>query len=95
MIIHDILLISSTYVCVDLIDIVKDAGVEQIKEEDPTIFVSRKTGRGPLNMDWLDCYKQVFNFSFFNMSSYNNSLFPVVALFPIERQQKFLYCPAK
>ncbi|XP_037938735.1 protein retinal degeneration B isoform X2 [Teleopsis dalmanni] len=43
---------------VDVIDIVKDQlyGGDYIKEEDPKLFLSKKTSRGPLNEDWLDEY---------------------------------------
>ncbi|XP_067641027.1 protein retinal degeneration B-like isoform X4 [Eurosta solidaginis] len=43
---------------VDLIDIVKDQlyGGDYVKEEDPKLFVSEKTGRGPLGEDWLEEY---------------------------------------
>jgi len=41
---------------VDLIDIVKDQlyGSDYVKEEDATTFVSEKTGRGPLDEDWIE-----------------------------------------
>ncbi|KAL9886990.1 retinal degeneration B isoform 1-T2 [Glossina fuscipes fuscipes] len=43
---------------VDVIDIVKDQlfGGDYVKEEDPKLFVSEKTGRGPLGEDWLEEY---------------------------------------
>lgn len=43
---------------VDVIDIVKDqlTGADYVKEEDPTLFVSEKTGRGPLCESWLEDY---------------------------------------
>ncbi|XP_017470722.1 PREDICTED: protein retinal degeneration B-like, partial [Rhagoletis zephyria] len=43
---------------VDVIDIVKDQlyGGDYVKEEDPKLFVSEKTGRGPLSEDWLEEY---------------------------------------
>ena len=34
------------------------AGSEYTKEEDPRIFVSTKTGRGPLNDNWLQEYSK-------------------------------------
>lgn len=42
----------------DVIDIVKDQpyGADYVKEEDPKLFVSEKTGRGPLEETWLDDY---------------------------------------
>jgi hypothetical protein len=42
----------------DLIDVVKDQpyGADYIKEEDPKIFISNKTHRGPLSDNWLDEY---------------------------------------
>lgn len=42
----------------DLIDIVKDQliGADYLREEDPTLYVSEKTGRGPLSENWLDEY---------------------------------------
>ncbi|XP_029679221.1 protein retinal degeneration B isoform X2 [Formica exsecta] len=43
---------------VDVIDIVKDQpyGADYVKEEDPKLYVSEKTGRGPLEDTWLDDY---------------------------------------
>ncbi|XP_055915003.1 protein retinal degeneration B isoform X4 [Eupeodes corollae] len=43
---------------VDVIDIVKDQlyGADYVKEEDPKLFISEKTFRGPLNDDWLEEY---------------------------------------
>lgn len=40
---------------VDVIDIVKDqlTGADYVVEEDPTRFMSEKTGRGPLDEEWL------------------------------------------
>ena len=40
---------------VDLIDPVKDPipTSQYSKEEDPLLYVSKKTGRGPLTTDWL------------------------------------------
>lgn len=42
----------------DIIDIVKDQlyGADYIKEEDPTLYVSEKTNRGPLSEGWLQEY---------------------------------------
>lgn len=43
----------------DLIDVVKDQSAtasDYVKEEDPCIYVSRKTGRGPLNESWIQDY---------------------------------------
>ena len=44
----------------DLIDVVKDQlyGNDYVKEEDPTLFVSRKTRRGPLTDTWISDYWQ-------------------------------------
>ncbi|XP_065162391.1 protein retinal degeneration B isoform X4 [Atheta coriaria] len=41
---------------VDLIDVVKDQlyGADYVKEEDPTQYISEKSGRGPLSENWLD-----------------------------------------
>lgn len=39
----------------DVIDLVKDEG-DYVKEEDPKLFVSEKTGRGPLTDSWLEEY---------------------------------------
>lgn len=41
---------------VDVIDIVKDQlyGSDYVKEEDATTFVSEKTGRGPLEENWIE-----------------------------------------
>lgn len=43
---------------VDVIDVVKDQlqGADYVREEDPSVFVSQKTGRGPLNENWLVDY---------------------------------------
>jgi len=44
---------------VDLIDVVKDqlvTAADYIREEDPCIYVSRLTGRGPLGENWLQEY---------------------------------------
>ena len=38
---------------VDLIDVVKDQDQNYVAEEDPTVYVSEKTGRGPLSSDWV------------------------------------------
>lgn len=42
----------------DVIDVVKDQlyGADYVREEDPKIYVSQKTGRGPLSDTWLDDY---------------------------------------
>jgi hypothetical protein len=41
---------------IDIIDIVKDQlyGADYVEAEDPKIFVSEKTGRGPLDEDWIE-----------------------------------------
>lgn len=43
---------------VDLIDVVKDQlyGADYVREEDPKYFTSEKTGRGPLDENWLEEY---------------------------------------
>lgn len=43
---------------VDVIDIVKDQlyGADYVRDEDPTLFVSNKTSRGPLDESWLEDY---------------------------------------
>ena len=46
---------------VDLIDVVKDLQVattasDYVREEDPCVYVSRKTGRGPLIDTWINDY---------------------------------------
>lgn len=40
---------------IDIIDIVQDnlSGSDYKTEEDPRIYKSQKTGRGPLNDDWI------------------------------------------
>ena len=35
---------------------VRDQEQNYVAEEDPTTFVSDKTGRGPLDQDWLENY---------------------------------------
>ncbi|XP_025836899.1 protein retinal degeneration B isoform X2 [Agrilus planipennis] len=50
---------------VDLIDFVKDQlyGADYVKEEDPKVFHSEKSGMGPLNDNWLEEYwKEVKQF---------------------------------
>lgn len=46
------------YFILDLIDIVKDQlyGADYIKEEDPKLYVSEKTNRGPLSENWISEY---------------------------------------
>lgn len=41
-----------------MIDIVKDQpyGADYLKEEDPKLYVSEKSGRGPLEDTWLEDY---------------------------------------
>ncbi|KAJ8680190.1 hypothetical protein QAD02_015977 [Eretmocerus hayati] len=43
---------------VDVIDIVRDqlVGADYVKEEDPVLYISEKTGRGPLTDNWLEEY---------------------------------------
>ncbi|XP_049861390.1 protein retinal degeneration B isoform X3 [Schistocerca gregaria] len=43
---------------VDLIDVVKDQlyGADYVRDEDPKMYVSQKTGRGPLTETWLEDY---------------------------------------
>ncbi|CAL4067402.1 unnamed protein product [Meganyctiphanes norvegica] len=43
---------------VDLIDVVRDqlVGADYLEEEDPRKFVSEKTGRGPLDDNWIEEY---------------------------------------
>ncbi|XP_067120627.1 protein retinal degeneration B-like isoform X3 [Centruroides vittatus] len=45
---------------VDVIDIVRDplVGSDYRSEEDPTLFVSEKTKRGPLSQNWIEEYSQ-------------------------------------
>ena len=39
----------------------KDGTVfEEPEKEDPTVYVSSKTGRGPLNEEWIDEHWSVF-----------------------------------
>lgn len=42
----------------DVIDVVKDQlyGADYVKEEDPKFYHSEKSGRGPLNDNWLEEY---------------------------------------
>ena len=39
-----------------MIDIVADQHQNYSKDEDLTVFVSKKTGRGPLQQDWVREY---------------------------------------
>lgn len=43
---------------VDLIDVVKDPvyGADYDREEDPKLYISSKTNRGPLSEEWLKEY---------------------------------------
>ena len=41
---------------VDHIDVVKDQDQNYVAEEDPTVFVSEKTRRGPLDSNWVQEY---------------------------------------
>lgn len=43
---------------VDHIDVVRDQDASYVAEEDPTLYVSQKTGRGPLSEDWVQAYSQ-------------------------------------
>lgn len=42
----------------DVIDVVKDQlhGADYLREEDPRIYVSEKTARGPLDENWVEDY---------------------------------------
>ena len=42
----------------DLIDVVRDQlyGADYVEDEDPRLFVSQKTGRGPLDDNWIEEY---------------------------------------
>ena len=44
--------------CVDVIDVVKDTlhGSDYALDEDPRIYVSQKTGRGPISENWIAEY---------------------------------------
>ncbi|XP_063225063.1 protein retinal degeneration B isoform X2 [Bacillus rossius redtenbacheri] len=43
---------------VDVIDVVRDQlfGADYVREEDPKVYTSQKTGRGPLSDSWLEDY---------------------------------------
>lgn len=49
------LIIMNWFVLADVIDIVNDqlSGSDYKKEEDPSIYASKKNGRGPLTSDWI------------------------------------------
>ena len=51
------------FLLLDVIDIVKDQMIssDYKKEEDPKYYVSQKTGRGPLNDNWVDEYWNQIN----------------------------------
>ena len=60
--IHKILFIQGIFFAFsDYLDIVKDniSAGDYRKEEDPTIFVSEKTGRGPLEENWREDYGRI------------------------------------
>jgi Phosphatidylinositol transfer protein. len=42
----------------EVIDVVKDQlyGGDYVREEDPSIYVSKTTGRGPLSENWISEY---------------------------------------
>ncbi|CAL8139967.1 unnamed protein product [Orchesella dallaii] len=44
---------------IDIINIVKDdlSGADYLKEEDPKLFVSKTTSRGPLSENWIEEYR--------------------------------------
>ena len=46
--------------CTDHLDIVRDtiSSGDYKSEEDPELFKSKQTGRGPLEMDWLQKYSK-------------------------------------
>lgn len=46
------------YLPSDLIDVVKDIlyGADYVKDEDPKVYHSDKSGRGPLTENWLEEY---------------------------------------
>lgn len=48
----------SLIACTDLIDIVKEQlyGHDYEESEDPSLYISTKTKRGPLSESWLDDY---------------------------------------
>lgn len=56
----------------DLIDVVKDQlhGADYVKEEDPKVYQSEKSGRGPLTENWLDEYWSEVSF-YIHGSPYN------------------------
>jgi len=42
-----------------VIDVVKDqviGAADYVKDEDPCVYISRKTGRGPLSESWIQDY---------------------------------------
>ena len=48
-----------SFLFADLIDVVKDqlpTASDYVKEEDPCVYISRKTGRGPLSDSWIQDY---------------------------------------
>lgn len=49
----------------DLIDIVKEQlhGNDYVEDEDPKLYISYKTKRGPLSEDWLEDYWNEVNYS--------------------------------
>lgn len=58
------------YICcvADHIDVVKETqySAEYVREEDPKLFVSEKTSRGPLADSWLDEYWTEVSVSYLN-----------------------------
>lgn len=53
-----VLINNSSVSFVDVIDVVKDQlhGADYVREEDPRVYMSEKTGRGPLNENWVEEY---------------------------------------
>jgi hypothetical protein len=53
--------------------VVKDQDQNYVAEEDPTVFVSEKTARGPLDSNWVQEYSDacvVGLIEYFNMFSH-------------------------
>ena len=54
---------------------VKDQNQNYVAEEDPTAFVSEKTGRGPLDSDWVQEYSDACVVSWLPPSFENHVFF--------------------
>lgn len=55
---HIFIILMQIILFLDVIDVVNDQlyGTDYVKDEDPKLYISEKSGRGPLNENWLQEY---------------------------------------